>query len=97
MASPRRRNAVITRRAKQRFSHGGGTMATSAHCALGAGVGGVALAIGGWAAPTIIAAIIGVLAVTIAAAIIPEQMTARKPAAETTRPPADRESGQFPR
>jgi predicted MFS family arabinose efflux permease len=55
-------------------------MATSAHCALGAGVGGVALAIGGWAAPTIIAAIIGVLAVTIAAAIIPEQMTARKPA-----------------
>jgi predicted MFS family arabinose efflux permease len=40
--------------------------------ALGAGVGGVALAIGGRAAPTITAAIIGVLAVTIAAAIVPE-------------------------
>ena len=55
--------------------------------ALGAGVCGVALAIGGRAAPTITAAIIGVLAVTIAAAIVPEQMTARKPA-DTAQPPA---------
>jgi MFS transporter, DHA1 family, inner membrane transport protein len=55
--------------------------------ALGAGIGGVALAIGGRAAPTITAAIIGVLAVAIAAAIVPERMTARNPA-NTTRPPA---------
>jgi MFS transporter, DHA1 family, inner membrane transport protein len=55
--------------------------------ALGAGLGAVALAIGGRAAPTITAAIIGVLAVTIPAAIVPEQMTARKPA-DTTQPPA---------
>lgn len=55
--------------------------------ALGAGIGGVVLATGGRAAPTITAAIIGVLAVAIAAAIVPEQMTARK-AANTTRPPA---------
>jgi DHA1 family inner membrane transport protein len=55
--------------------------------ALGAGAGGVALAIGGRAAPTITAAIIGALAVTIAAAIVPEHMTARKPAG-TIQPPA---------
>jgi MFS transporter, DHA1 family, inner membrane transport protein len=46
--------------------------------ALGAGVGGAAFAIGGRAAPTITAAIISVLAVTIAAGIVPEHMTARK-------------------
>jgi len=54
---------------------------------LGAGIGGLALAIGGRAAATITAAIIGVLAVTIAAAVVPEQMIARDPA-ETTQPPA---------
>jgi MFS transporter, DHA1 family, inner membrane transport protein len=48
--------------------------------ALGAGAGGAALAIGGRAAPAITAAIMGVLAVVIAAAMVPERMAARKPA-----------------
>jgi MFS transporter, DHA1 family, inner membrane transport protein len=63
--------------------------------ARGAGIGGVALAIGGRAAPTITAAIIGVLAVTIAAAIVPEQMTARKPANTTSHRP-DRKQWPVP-
>jgi MFS transporter, DHA1 family, inner membrane transport protein len=55
--------------------------------ALGAGVGGLALAIGGRAAPTITAAVIGVLAVAIAAAIAPERMTpGNRPAPPSRRP-----------
>ena len=45
--------------------------------ALGAGVGGIALAIGGPAALTITAAILGAVALAIATAIGPEQMIAR--------------------
>jgi MFS transporter, DHA1 family, inner membrane transport protein len=44
--------------------------------ALGAGLGGLALAAGGPAAPVITASIVGAVAVTIAATVVPERITA---------------------
>lgn len=44
--------------------------------ALGAGIGGLALAAGGPSAPVITASAIGALAITIAAAVVPEHITA---------------------
>ena len=46
--------------------------------ALGAGLGGLALAAGGPAGPVITATVIGALGVTIAIAVVPERMTERR-------------------